>query len=131
MAMQRIERKFIPCACGCNELILNYKSCHYIKFKPGHATKGKLNRLWNGGKKKQSDGYIYMLKPEHRKAKNQMGYVLEHILVYEECYKCCILSWCVVHHINEIRTDNRLENLQVMSRRQHQILHYNKKKIKE
>lgn len=82
---------------------------------------GAADPNWKGGKKKQ-DGYILILKPDHRLA-NCSGYVLEHQLVYEEYHKCCLLPGIVIHHINGVRDDNRPKNLQAVTRSQHISLH--------
>ena len=42
--------------------------------------------------------------------------VPEHSLVYEEHFKCCILRWAATYHKNGIRTDNRVENLELRRR---------------
>jgi len=65
---------------------------------------------------------------EHPKA-DIHGYVYEHVFVMENYYQCCMLKWGVVHHINEIPTDNRPENLQGMMRFQRTTLH-KKQRIK-
>ena len=77
---------------------------------------------WKGGRFK-SHGYWYIWKPNYiRSHKN--GYVREHIYMFQEHYKCSLLKWGVVHHINKKRDDNRIENLQGMTKKQHNRLHY-------
>jgi hypothetical protein len=66
------------------------------------------NPNWNGGKKTLR-GYVYILKPEH--PLNNAGYVLEHRLVMEDAIGRYLTKEEVVHHINGIRNDNRIENL--------------------
>jgi hypothetical protein len=48
--------------------------------------------------------------------------VLEHILVAESVYGL-LQKWETVHHINEIKTDNSLENLFVCDRSWHDRAH--------
>lgn len=55
--------------------------------------------------------------PSHPRAR-QNGYVLEHILVAEAMMGRPLLPGEEVHHINEIRDDNRPENLKVYASHQ-------------
>lgn len=75
-----------------------------------------------GHKKKRSDGYIEIFFPSHPKS-NKDGYIMEHDLIME----CNIGRWLqddeVVHHKNKIRDDNRIENLQLMTFKEHARLH--------
>ena len=50
---------------------------------------------------------------------------LEHILVAKANPEICgeWFKGCVVHHLNEDKTDNSPENLRVMSRAEHNALH--------
>lgn len=81
---------------------------------------GKENHRWKGGIIKDS-GYIYLYKPEHPFARGK--YIAEHRLVVEEYNKFILLSCIHVHHINEVRDDNRIENLEYMCMRKHNSLH--------
>jgi hypothetical protein len=58
---------------------------------------------------------IRILKPDHRFSGTR-GYVYEHRLIYEEYYKCCLLSWTRIYHINRNNQDNRIENLEARIR---------------
>lgn len=77
--------------------------------------------------RKSNQGYLLVWNKDHPKAYS--GRVLEQVMVFEEYHKCCILRWGVVHHINEVKTDNRIENLQGMTRAQHVSLHQVDKRI--
>lgn len=66
--------------------------------------------------------YFKVYRPDHPQAQGK-GYVREHRLVYEEYYNCCLLPWILIHHINGDTTDNRIENLEPMTKPNHQILH--------
>lgn len=54
--------------------------------------------------------------------------IKEHIQIMEESIGRKILSNEVVHHINEIKDDNRIENLQLMTRGEHSSYHRLKNK---
>lgn len=71
---------------------------------------GEEHPNWKGGRYRNAEGYIYILKPEHPHA-NKQGYVFEHRLVIESFLKDYLTPKEVVHHINEITDDNRLSNL--------------------
>ena len=77
---------------------------------------------WKGGRFRL-DGYIYILKPNHSFATKQ-GYVLKHRLVMEKHIGRYLTSIEVVHHINGIKDDNRIENLKLFSNEsEHQKFH--------
>lgn len=75
-----------------------------------------------GHKKKRRDGYIAIYFPDHPKATKE-GYIMEHDLMME----CLIGRWLredeCVHHKNFIRDDNRTDNLQLMTKREHMSYH--------
>jgi hypothetical protein len=66
-------------------------------------------------------GYRILWMPDHPLARAN-GHVAEHRLV---AYEAGLLTDLTdeVHHINGIKDDNRIENLQVMTRAEHMRLH--------
>lgn len=62
-----------------------------------------------------------LIKSNHPKAINRMYY--EHIIVIENYLNRYLYDWETVHHINQIKNDNRLENLFVCSRKEHDKAH--------
>ena len=84
---------------------------------------GDKNYFWKGGKYK-SRGYIKVWKPEHPFCDSK-NYVLEHRLVMEEKIERYLKPEEVVHHINEVKDDNRIENLKLfLNEREHQKYHH-------
>lgn len=75
-----------------------------------------------GHRKFRSDGYVAIYFPEHPNARSD-GYVMEHLLVMEKHIGRHLRKGEVVHHINHIRSDNRLENLSLMTVKEHCSLH--------
>lgn len=71
---------------------------------------------------KTINGYIVIKAPNHPK-KIKGGWYFEHIIVIENYLGRHLNSWETVHHINEIKTDNSLDNLFVCSRIEHDKAH--------
>jgi hypothetical protein len=67
-----------------------------------------------------TNGYVLIEVPEHPRSRN--GWVYEHTLVAESEYGL-LRPWETVHHINEIKCDNDIENLFVCDRSWHDHAH--------
>lgn len=79
---------------------------------------GEKNGRWKGGINIDKDGYILVKKRDHPHC-DPRGYVRQHRFVYEEYHKCCLLRCSVIHHKNGNKQDNRIENLQLISKKEH------------
>lgn len=89
---------------------------------------GAHNNNWNGGRRR-SNGYVLALVPDHPCADDK-GYVEEHRLVAERMLGRILPREAVVHHINEIRDDNRPKNLMVLPNQSaHIALHNEMRRI--
>ena len=77
-----------------------------------------------------TEGYIQIRKTDHHFA-DCNGYIMEHHLVWEQHNNAILLPWSSVHHINEIRTDNRIGNLIAFSRGQHSDHHLKERRENE
>lgn len=65
-----------------------------------------------------SSGYVLVLVPEHPKSFGG-GYYYEHRLVMEKHMGRILETWETVHHINEDKQYNDLENLFCCTRKEH------------
>ena len=82
---------------------------------------GPGNYAWKGGRRKDQFGYILIRIGPGENGK-QTQYRPEHILVWEAANGSLPRGF-IVHHINHIKDDNRLENLEAMPRSQHNHRH--------
>lgn len=134
----------VPRNFGGNNEFARIKISNSLKGKPSprkntklsESTKEKISKANTqkgiGHKKTRKDGYNYIYFPDHPKSTKE-GYIMEHDLIME----CFIGRWLkedkVVHHINHIRNDNRIENLKLMTHKEHARLHmlerFNKKGV--
>lgn len=82
---------------------------------------GEMSSNYAGGKYIDDKGYVRVLRPDH--PKNIRGYAYEHRLVMEQYLDRYLEFWETVHHINEIKTDNRLDNLFLCTHAEHSAIH--------
>jgi hypothetical protein len=100
------------------------KTVKYSDLCRSCVRKGKRNANWKSGKFVDGDGYVRVSgKKEHPRA-NAAGQVYEHVLVIEESLgRFLDFPLEEVHHKNENRADNRLENLEVVTKAEHNQRH--------
>ena len=93
------------------------------KMSENHVNfNGDKNPNWKGGRVKYK-GYILIYNHNHPFADND-GYIREHRLVMEEAIGRYLKPEEVVHHINEIHDDNRLENLMLFANNNEHLKHH-------
>ena len=92
---------------------------------------GENNPNWKGGRFTNRDGYVFVSMPEHHRAYRN-GYVLEHILVWEQTHGKPLPKGWIIHHLNGIKDDNRPGNLIGLPNKKHYlVLQAKAKRIQE
>lgn len=134
---KKVIKKFKPfvlgfCKCTCNKEFNNIRNGMYLRryFKAGHNRKGVKPHNFKGRIFKNN--YWHLFKPEYFSS-NSEGYIYEHIYIYQEHHKLCMLKWGNIHHIIPIKEGgtNDISNLQGMMKSQHTRLHKKGKKASQ
>lgn len=104
-------------------------SCPVYGHHMSDSTREKMKPIWERignerrfRRKRHSQGYTLVYAPNHPCA-DRGGYVLEHRLVMERHLGRILSSDEIVHHINENKADNSIENLMLVSRAEHAKIH--------
>ena len=103
----RMKKKVIPRYCSFR--------CRNLDFT------GEKAFRWKGGRRDHVAGYVLVYCPNHPHA-HVTKTVMEHRLVMEKHLGRFLRPEERVHHINKIKTDNRIKNLKLFkSERDHQL----------
>jgi hypothetical protein len=82
------------------------------------CSRGVNHPAWKGGRWTNSGGYIMVLAREFESGRTKNGYILEHRRVMQDYLGRALRPEETVHHINGIRDDNRIDNLELWVSRQ-------------
>ena len=93
---------------GRNRFCSGKCSYDYIRGKKRPERCGSNSANWKGGRFKDKKGYIIINIGNNKK-------IAEHRLVMERHIGRKLERWEIVHHINGIKDDNRIENLKLYS----------------
>ena len=122
----------IKCPCGkaiaifkCQQDRKKYcsKKCFY-KFKIRPKGLKYIIKIINSGWFKKDKGY-WLDEKGYKRIRIRGKVVREHIVILQIKLRRKLLTQEVCHHINGIKSDNRLENLVVMDKKEHDKLHSN------
>jgi hypothetical protein len=90
---------------------------------PLRPIRGDQNPNWKGGIIGDGNGRVLIYSPNHPRPSWGGMYVYRYRLVMEEHLGRVLGKDEIVHHINGIKDDDRLENLCVMSQSDHIKIH--------
>lgn len=123
--------KFGPTLCrNCGKIFIRTsgkKQCYCLECRKILKKSKKIltipERLIEGDRKlDHRSGYVYLYVPEHPEANNR-GYVYEHRVLAEQKIGRRLLINEIVHHKDEVRSNNNPDNLEVMDKFKHARLH--------
>ena len=83
---------------------------------------------WNNGKIVSSHGYVKTRVGKEHPLADPNGYAYEHLVVWVSAGRPKPLSGYLLHHKNEVQSDNRLENLELKRRGDHNSEHLHSRK---
>jgi len=137
------ERRLTPdgktkcCIVTCDRPVTGKGLCvgHYARWKykcelnpdipldKAQNHKGALNGNWKGGEISDGHGRILIYAPKHPNPSYCGTHVYRYRLVMEKYLGRFLLPSEIVHHKNEDQSDDRIENLEVMTQAKHCKLH--------
>jgi len=126
--------KYLIVNCSiCNQIFLQIKhnvkkykrrycspTCRASAIKQYYANEKHMS--FNGGIYKNSKGYLLIKQKGHPRADN-CNYVKLSVLIMEHLINRFLRTDEIVHHKNEIKDDNRPQNLQLMTDSEHKRYH--------
>lgn len=93
------------------------------RAKHTNHVRGSNHHRWNDGPMISEDGYVKVRVGVDHPLADPKGYAYEHLVVWRAAGKPLPKPRELLHHKNEDKTDNRLDNLELITRKRHGELH--------
>jgi hypothetical protein len=92
--------------------------------KPGYETRsGPAHPRWSEAKMISAEGYVKVRVGREHPLADPNGYTYEHLLVWVSAGNPRPPKGWLIHHTNEVKTDNRLSNFELKRNDAHGIDH--------
>jgi len=131
--LKKAENNLCECGCGLPTKKLNFRcpktglpAGAYRRFIRGHHNKVLSFRFKTGQFKRH--GYVYIFSPDHPAIKTNK-YISRSRLALENKIGRYLKDGEHVHHINEIRDDDRPDNLMLVTLSEHNKIHNKQQKM--
>lgn len=89
----------------------------------GVVHSGKRNPNWRGGRSISSHGYVLIRVGVEHPLADPNGYAYEHLVVWVSAGRQRPPKGWLLHHANEVKSDNRLSNLELKRKTKHGVDH--------
>lgn len=93
------------------------------KGKHKNHSKASKQHRWRAGSRAGSNGYVKIRVGKGHPLADPNGWAYEHLVVWVSSGNHRPMDGYMLHHLNHDKTDNRIENLCLMSRAEHNRLH--------
>lgn len=94
-----------------------------MRGKHGKHPKASAQHRWKPGSRPGSTGYVKVRVGKAHPLADPNGWAYEHLVVWCAAGHPRPARHQVLHHTNDDKTDNRIENLQLLTRAEHNRLH--------
>ncbi len=93
------------------------------KGEHGNHASGSNHYRWNEARIIGSNGYVKVRVGKEHPLADPNGYAYEHLVVWVSAGKPRPKKGQLLHHRNDDQTDNRIGNLELVKRGQHNAIH--------
>lgn len=94
-----------------------------MRGKHGNHARGRCAGRWNADKIISSNGYVKLRVGRGHPLADPNGYAYEHLVIWVAAGNERPRRGFLLHHRNGDKTDNRLENIELLSRAEHNREH--------